>query len=123
MLKNLASHNGFIMRIFLAFVLLWFGISEIADPKNWVSYMPTFISSLGNSNFLVQIHGFILVALSFCLIFKFYLRYTAFLVVLIMLQIIFGLLLISKFEVNEIVVRDIGILGLAIGVWFNELRK
>ena len=124
MLKNLASHNGFIMRIFLAFVFLWFGVSEIVDPTNWVSYMPAFISDLGmDGNFLVQIHGILLVIVSFCLIFKLFLRYTGLLAVLVMFQIIFGLLLFSKFEINEIVVRDIGILGLAIGVWIGALKN
>ena len=123
MLNNLAAHNGFIMRISLAFVFLWFGVSEIIDPINWVSYLPAFVSSLGiDSNFLVQIHGILLVIISFCLIFKLYLRYAAFLAVLIIMQITFGLLLISKFEINEIVVRDIGILGLAIGIWLQSFK-
>ena len=120
MLQNLASHNGFIMRIFLAFVFLWFGVSEVMDPANWVSYMPAVVSGLGaEGSLLVQIHGALLVIVSFCLIFKLFLRYTAFIAVLIMLQITFGLLLSSKFEINEIIVRDIGVLGLAIGVWLN----
>lgn len=124
MLRSLASHNGFIMRVFLAFVFVWFGISEITDPANWISYMPSFISNWNiDGNFLVQIHGAILVFLSFCLIFKFYLRLTSFLMVLIMLQITFGLFLISKFEPNEIIVRDIGLLGLAVGIWLKELNN
>ena len=118
MLKNLATHNGFIMRIFLAFVFLWFGVSEFADPANWVSYMPSFVSVLGlDANFLVVIHGLFLIVLSFCLIFKLFLRIASFAAILILLQITFGLLVISKFEINEIVVRDIGLLGLAIGIW------
>lgn len=121
MLRSLVFHKGFIMRVFLAFVFVWFGISEIADPTNWISYMPSFISNWNtDSNFLVQIHGAVLVFLSFCLVFKFYLRFTSFLMVLVMLQITFGLFLINKFEFNEIIVRDIGLLGLAIGIWLNE---
>ena len=123
MLKSLASHSEFIMRIFLAFVFLWFGVSEIVDSNNWVSYMPSFILSLGiGANFLVQIHGVILTAVSICLVFKLFIRFAGFLAIFIMIQLIIGLLIIGKFEINEIVVRDIGILGLAIGVWLNSLK-
>lgn len=124
MLRNFAIHNGFIMRIFLAFVFLWFGVSEFVDPQNWVSYMPSFVSSLGlEVNFLVVIHGLFLIVISFCLIFKLFLRFASFLAILILLQITFGLLVISKFEINEVIIRDIGLLGLAIGVWLNTLKK
>lgn len=122
-MQNLASHNGFIMRIFLAFVFLWFGVSEFVNPTNWVSYMPSFVSGLGlDGNFLVVIHGLFLIVISFCLIFKFFLRFTGLLAILILLQITFGLLVISKFEINEIVVRDIGLLGLAIAVWLQSIQ-
>ena len=111
------------MRIFLAFVFLWFGVSEIVDPANWVSYMPAFFSSLGiDSNFLVQIHGALLVMVSFCFIFKFYLRFIGLVAIMVLLQVTFGLLLINRFEINEIVVRDIGLLGLAIWIWLQSVQ-
>lgn len=124
MLKSLASHNGFIMRVFLAFVFVWFGISEISNPVYFSGYIPSSVSNLGlDENLLIQIHGVFLVFLSFCLIFKFYLRFTGLLAILVLLQIIFGLLLISKFEINEIIVRDIGVLGLAIAVWLQSIKS
>ncbi|MEK7517501.1 MAG: hypothetical protein AAB583_03040 [Patescibacteria group bacterium] len=124
MVKSLVSHNGFIMRVFLAFVFIWFGISEINNPDNFSGYIPSSFSNLGlDENLLVQIHGGVLVLLSFCLIFKFYLSVTGLLAVLIMIQIIFGLMLVNNFQIDDIIARDIGILGLAIGVWLNALRN
>ena len=124
MVKSLVSHNGFIMRVFLAFVFIWFGISEINNPDNFSGYIPSSFSNLGlDENLLVQIHGGVLVLLSFCLIFKFYLSVTGLLAILIMIQIIFGLMLVNNFQIDDIIARDIGILGLAIGVWLNALRN
>mgnify|MGYP001610523478 CR=1 FL=1 len=112
------------MRIFLAFVFVWFGISELSNPTHFSGFVPSSISNLGlDENLLIQIHGAFLVLLSFCLIFKFYLRYTGLLAVFIMLQIIFGLLLINNFELDDIIVRDIAILGLAIGIWLQSIKS
>lgn len=111
------------MRISLAFVFAWFGISEIFNPVYFSGYVPRFVASLPffNSNLFIQTHGVVLTLLSLCLIFKFYLRLTGILMMFMLTQIIGGLLLVSGF--NEIVVRDIGLLGLAISVWLYEIKK
>lgn len=108
------------MRLSLAFVFGWFGISEILNPVYFSGYIPPFAKTLPffNLNLFIQTHGVILALLSICLIFKFHLRLTGILNILMLMQIIGGLLLISGF--NEIVVRDIGLLGLAISIWLNE---
>jgi len=109
-----------IMRIALGFVFGWFGISEILNPAYFSGYIPLFIANLSffNSNLFIQAHGIILALLSLCLIFKFKLRIAGLLSILMLVQIIISLLLISGF--NEIVVRDIGLLGLAISIWLQS---
>lgn len=110
------------MHLSLAFVFGWFGISEILNPVYFSGYIPPFVKILPffNPNIFIQVHGIVLTLLSLCLIFKFYLRFTGILMILMLLQITFGLLLISGF--NEIVVRDIGLLGLAISIWLYEIE-
>lgn len=111
-----------IMRLSLAFVFGWFGISEIINPAYFSGYVPPFAANLPffNSNLFIQIHGVVLALLSLCLVFKFHLRLTGILNILVLLQIIISLLLISGF--NEIVIRDIGLLGLALSVWLYEIK-
>ena len=108
------------MRISLAFVFGWFGIYEIFNPVYFSGYIPPFVRILPfcNSKLCIQTHGVILTLLYLCLIFKFHLRATGILNILILMQLIIGLLLISGF--NEIVVRDIGLVGLAISIWLYE---
>jgi len=111
------------MRLSLAFVFLWFGISEIFNPVYFSGYVSVFVKIIPffNPNIFIQVHGAVLTLLSICLIFKFYLRVTGIINILMLAQIITGLLLISGF--NEIVVRDIGLLGLAISIWLYETKK
>lgn len=111
------------MRLSLAFVFGWFGISEIFNPVYFSGYVPPFMSSLPffNLNLLIQVHGVILTLLSFCLIFRFHLRIAGIINVLMLAQIIGGLLLTQGY--NEIVVRDLGLFGLALSIWFYEIKK
>ena len=121
-LKKLANSYNFVMRIFMAFVFGWFGISEIFDPKYWSGYVPQTATSLLPISLytFVQIHGIILALLALCLMFRFYLRYTGIISLLMLLSIIGGLIAINGFD--EIVVRDIGLFGLALSIWLYEIH-
>ncbi len=123
MLEKLARNYFLIMRLSLAFVFVYFGISEIFNPAYFSGYVPSFIASLPffNSNLFIQTHGIILIFLSLSLIFKFYIKFTGILMMLMLTQIIGGLLLTSGF--NEIAVRDIGLFGLALSIWLYEIKK
>ena len=111
------------MRLSLAFVFAWFGISEIFNPVYFSGYIPPFVKAFPffNANLFIQTHGIVLALLSLCLIFKFQLRLTGIFNILMLMQVIVVLLLISGF--NEIVVRDIGLLGLAISIWLYEIKE
>lgn len=124
-LKNLANHYDFVMRSFLGFVFAWFGISEIANPSYWSGYVPSFVANLPfyEPDLFLRGHGVILVFLSVCLVFKFYLKITGLFSILMLGQIIFGLFVTSNLVINEIIVRDIGLLGLALSIWLKEIRQ
>ena len=111
------------MRGFLGFVFLWFGISEILNPRYWSGYVPQMAIELLPIPILpfVQAHGAILVFLAVCFLFRFYLRYVGVLALLVLLSIIGGLISMNGFD--EVVVRDIGILGLALSVWLYEVKE
>ena len=112
-----------VMRLSLAFVFGWFGISEIFSPRYWSGYVPQIITELLPIPILplVQGHGAVLIFLALCFLFRFYLRYVGVLAILVLLSIIGGLISMNGF--NEIVVRDVGLLGLAISIWLNEKKQ
>lgn len=121
-LKKIAGKYPLVMRGFLGFVLLWFGVNEILDPRYWSGYVPPLVGSFFpfEVNFFVQIHGVLLSLLALSLFFKFYIRYTGLITLGVLFSIIFGLIMIDGF--TEIVVRDIGLFGLALAIWFHSLK-
>ena len=111
------------MRFSLGFVFLWFGISEILNPRYWSGYVPQMAIELLPIPILpfVQMHGAVLVFLAICLIFRFYLKYVGVLAILVLLSIIGGLISMNGFD--EIVVRDIGLFGLALAIWLQSIKS
>ena len=112
-----------IMRFSLAFVFGWFGISEILNPVYFSGYVPQIITEILPIPILpfVQGHGAVLVFLAVCFLFRFYLRYVGVLALLVLLSIIGGLISMNGFD--EIVVRDIGLFGLALAIWLYEIKE
>ena len=111
------------MRLSLAFVFGWFGINEILNPGYWSGYVPPMAAEIIPIPILpfVQGHGAVLTFLAICFLFRFQLRYTGILAVLVLLSIIGGLISMNGFD--EVVVRDIGLLGLALSIWFYEIKE
>lgn len=111
------------MRLFLAFVFAWFGVNEILNPRYWSGYVPQMaIEMLPIPIYpLVQAHGAVLALLAVCFLFGFYIRYIGVIALLVLLSIIGGL--ISTNGIDEIVVRDIGIFGLALSIWLKSFAS
>ena len=103
-----------ILRLFLAFVVIWFGLQEIFTPDTWVTFVPTFLGQGSLALDLVIVHGIILTVCAVLLIFKLYTRLAAWIVVVLLLEIIINLIFKSGF--SGLVVRDIGILGMALAI-------
>ena len=98
----------------LGFVALWFGGNEIMDSGSWAGYLPPFLTETEMANTIVFAHGILLVASGLSLVFNFYRRMGAFVLFLLLLGIV-GTLLFTG-GLNEISVRDIGLLGMALAL-------
>lgn len=122
-MKKFAEKYPLVMRVFLGFVLLWFGVNEVLDSEYWSGYVPPLVASVlpFKVNLFVQMHGVVLSLLALSLFFNLYIRYTGFMVIGVLLSIIGGLIMIDGF--NEIVVRDIGLFGLALAIWFHSFKE
>lgn len=123
MIVRLAKQYPFIMRLSLFFVFIYFGISEILNPRYWSGYVSPMVMEILPIPILpfVQGHGAVLTFLAICFIFRFQLRYVGILAILVLLLIIGGLIGMNGFD--EVVVRDIGLLGLVLSVWFYEIKE
>ncbi|MFA6459354.1 MAG: hypothetical protein WCV79_03090 [Candidatus Paceibacterota bacterium] len=107
----------------LSFVFIWFGLSEILTPTNWISYVPPFLSSLGNETFimsLVVIHGAILIGCALLLIINIGRPVAAALSALLLAQILVAMILESG--LSPVVVRDIGLFGATLSLVFSGTK-
>ena len=106
-----------ILVYFLSFVVFYFGIKEISSPEDWVLLVPNFFGS-GDITYLVIFHGTSLILLGFALILNFHRRVVAFILALMIFYVI--IILSSSGGLNEVVVRDIGLLGIALALSFKS---
>ena len=103
-----------VARILLGAVLLWFGVSEIRSPALWTGYVPLVSPTSGLAVDLVAAHGVILFLMAVALIFGIAPRISAMLAALLLLEIFVSL--IASHGLNDIAMRDLGVLGLALAV-------
>lgn len=122
-MKKFAVKYPLVMRFSLSFVFLWFGINEILNPRYWSGYVPQMAIEISPIPILslVQGHGAVLVFLGICFFIRFRLQYTGALALLVLLSIIGGLISMNGFD--EVVVRDIGLFGLALAIWLHSFKE
>lgn len=101
----------------LGFVVLWFGISEIIKPTDWIGFAPVFLGTGALVYAAVIIHGILLTISGLMLVFNFYRRVAAFVLVLIFTEIIIDLIIGSI--ASDIIIRDIGLWGMALALLFK----
>ncbi len=106
------------MRLGLAVVFVGIGIWEIVQPSYWASYVPPFFSAFIAINTFVMIHGVVLVIVGIAVLLGLYLRAMAVIASLIMLSIVVSVT--YYFGFNDIVIRDLAILLLAMALAFDD---
>ena len=110
-----------ILRLSLAIVFLWFGIDKFFHPVYWLNaWMPDFVINLGtifhiSANSLVYSIGVIELLVGISLASNMFIDFFA----IIAIVFLIGISLFYGF--NEVLVRDIGIIGglLALVFWPN----
>ncbi|MBI2139950.1 DoxX family protein [Candidatus Woesearchaeota archaeon] len=92
------------VRLGISFVVLWFGISQLANPGSWLGYLPSWSSALPiQPESLVFLNGMFETIVGLLLILGFLTRIAAGLAGLHILAIAFSL------GYNDVAVRDIGL--------------
>jgi uncharacterized membrane protein YphA (DoxX/SURF4 family) len=106
-------------RIGLAIVLIVFGIWEIMNPLQWAAYLPGFLTNF-SPTLLIYLHGTALIVIGIAVLVGFQLRIAAMLACLMLLGVIVSLITLTGYD--DIVVRDVGTLFLALTLVFDEER-
>jgi len=106
-------------RVLLGIVFAWFGYHELVDPRLWTGYVPVVPAASTASVVLVLAHGTVLLVLGVALVVGVAPRVAGAIGALLMIEIVVSL---GVHGLNDIVVRDVGVLGLAVAVSAGRSR-
>jgi uncharacterized membrane protein YphA (DoxX/SURF4 family) len=98
-------------RVLLGLVLSWFGYHELVQPSLWTGYVPL-VSGPEFLVLLVLAHGWLLLMLAVALVAGIAVRVVAAFSTLLMIEIVTSLTITNG--LSDLVLRDVGVLGLAV---------
>lgn len=98
-------------RLLLGMVLIWFGYHELVQPSLWTGYVPV-VSGSSVAVLLVLAHGWLLLVLAVAMIAGIAVRVVAAVTVALVAEIVVSLAITGG--VSDLVLRDVGVLGLAV---------
>jgi uncharacterized membrane protein YphA (DoxX/SURF4 family) len=99
-------------RVLLGLVLGWFGYHELAQPSLWTGYVPVLPPGSPAAVLAVLAHGWLLLILAAALIAGIATRIAAAIAAVTLLEIVISLTVTAG--LSDLVLRDLGVLGLAI---------
>lgn len=103
-MKNYTQHGRFLLRIGMALVFLWFGISQITNANLFISWLPLWAQQLSNPTLFVMLNGVFEIIFGLLLITGLFTRISA---------VILGFHLvgiITSIGYNDVGVRDFGLM-------------
>ncbi|MEK7579696.1 MAG: DoxX family membrane protein [Patescibacteria group bacterium] len=120
---NSTKISNLFLRLGLAFVFFWLGIDKFIHPDYWINaWTPLWFQSLlsrfniGALNFIYA-NGIFEIVLGLGFVFNIFVKLLALFAVLFLLTVI------VSFGLNEVTVRDIGLIGSALALLFWNGRK
>ncbi len=108
-------------RVLLGLVLAWFGYHELVDPLLWTGYVHVLPATSHVAEVLVLAHGWLLVLVAVALVAGIAPRLAAAVAVLLMTEIVISL--IATGGLSDLVLRDVGVLGLAISLTGSKRQR
>ena len=99
-----------VVRLAIALVFLWFGVSQLLTPEDFMGYLPSFLLTTEYAQTLVVLNGIAEIILSALLAIGLFTRPAAALLAVHLLAIVISL------GYNDIAVRDAGLLLITISI-------
>lgn len=101
-------------RTLLGLVLAWFGYHELVVPRLWTGYVPLLAATSTVSVVLVLAHGWAMLVLAAALVAGTAPRLAGLVATLLLAEIVISLTVAHG--LSDLVLRDVGVLGLAVSV-------
>lgn len=112
-----------ILRVSFAFVFLWFGIDKFVHPDYWINaWVPLwFLAILERLNMepvkFIYLNGIFEIVVSLGLVFNILVKTFSFLAVLFLAAVMLSV------GFNEVIIRDVGLIGIGLALIFWNGRK
>jgi len=108
-------------RVLLGAVLAWFGYHELVAPRQWTGYVPVLRPSSSLAQVLVLAHGWVLLVLAAALLAGIAPRLAAAASAVLLTEIVLSL--IAAGGLSDLVLRDVGVLGLSLALVGAEHQR
>jgi hypothetical protein len=105
----------------LGLVLAWFGYHELVQPSLWTGYVPVVSATSSTAVVLVLAHGWLLLVLAVAMIAGIAPRVAALAAAVLLLEIVISLTVTGG--LSDLTLRDVGVLGLAIGLTGRHTQR
>jgi len=103
LLKIYQEQSKFLLRLAISLVFIWFGINQLGNIENFLSYLPNFILTSNFTNIIVIFNGVFELIFGILLLIGLFTRFTALILSINLLTIAIGL------GYNDIFIRDLGL--------------
>ena len=110
-----------VARMLLGLVLAWFGYHELVQPSLWTGYVPVVSATSWIAVVLVLAHGWLLLVLAVAMIAGIAPRVAALAAAVLLLEIVISLTVTGG--LSDLTLRDVGVLGLAIGLTGGHTQR
>jgi len=102
------------LRLGIAFVFAYAGISSLREPLGWVSYLPHFLAVSAHATTLMELFGFVEVMLAAWVLWGKYVRYAA----LVSFGLLAGIVVLNP-DTLDVTFRDVGLAAMAVALFFS----
>jgi uncharacterized membrane protein YphA (DoxX/SURF4 family) len=111
-----------LLRFCLGFILVWFGTQQLVNPGEWTGFVPEFVSSHSpvSGVGLILAHGALLLLSGIGISFGVFPKSASLLAAALLLEIIVVLFL--KGNSGGLIVRDVGLLGMAVVLTIDRFQ-
>lgn len=116
-MNNKILNPQFVLRIGLAGVFLYAGLSSLMSPDLWIGFIPTWVSSIIPADIFLLVHGIMEVVLAFLLVGGVFLPFASFVAFADLLSIILF------FGIDEVTFRDFGLLAAALALYLLSKKR
>ena len=107
-------------RFALGVVFVSFGLWELLTPGYWTAFVPSWASAVVAEQTLVLLHGAVLLVVGVAIFLGAWLRWSALLAALVLVEVSAGLFFSAGF--SDLLVRDLGLLLFSVSMIFDRAR-